>query len=154
MTLPRMRLFATFSLVLALSACQSDPAGAPAGPTVAETSPTASVDSIPQTALRAGDDAGQYDAPVTLVSMQNGDRACYIDVQDDAGTRTELADFRLCERDDLVGTRVILTATPSQIQAASCEGDPECRDMEPVNLVTGIDPVTDEPLPPAPEPEL
>ena len=136
-----------------LSACASDPAPAATGVVSAEDSnPAVSMDSIPPTSLQADSTAANYDEPVTLVALDDGDIACYLTVRGAGGERTELADFRFCERTDLVGTRVLLTATPSQMLAASCGGDPECRETEQVNLVTGIDPA-DEDLPPAPAPE-
>ena len=148
-----MRL-ATLALALVLSACADD--AAPPVPAEAATpdanNPAASMDSIPPAALRTDSISADYDEPVTLVSMKAGDVACYLTVHGAQETRTELADFRVCERTDLVGTRVLLTATPSQVQAQSCGGDPECRDTEAVNLVTGIDPASEE-LPPAPPPK-
>jgi hypothetical protein len=128
---------------LAVSACQPDPApgaGAPPPEGDAERNPAASTDSIPTDAIRTDTSSVDFDRPVRLVAMENGDRACYLTVQPDGGPeRTDLAEFGLCERTDLVGQRVALTVTPSRIMAASCGGDPECRETEPVNLVTGMD---------------
>ena len=151
-----MRLLSTLSALsaLLLAGCGSDTA--PAAPATAApdaNNPVASMDSIPPAALLTDSLSANYDEPVTLIGLTNGDVACYLTVRTAAGEeRTELADFRLCERTDLEGTRVLLTATPSPIQARSCGGDPECRDTEQVNLVTGIDPAGAD-LPPAPPPD-
>ncbi len=79
------------------------------------------------------------DEVVTITQMQPGDRACYLTVQGDGGERQEMADFEFCERDDLIGQRVTLTTVATQIQAMSCQGDPECPDTEQVQLVTAAD---------------
>ena len=138
-----------FALVLAaltlLAACGDDAgpdeSAVAAGPSPDASNPAATTDSIPASALLSDSAAVDYEAPVTLVSMDNGDAACYLNVVTDSGEeRTEYADFRICERDDLVGQRVRLTATPSSVMAPSCGGNPECADTEMVNLVTGIDP--------------
>ena len=131
------------AFAVTLAACggaDTTPAVA-AGPSPDASNPAASADSIPAAAVRSDSSQVDYDVPVTLVSMENGDRACYLNVRTDGGAeRTEFGDFRLCESDEFVGQRVLLTATPSQVQAASCQGDPDCPDSEPVNLVTNIDP--------------
>ncbi len=136
-----MRLACLLALI-ALAACASDPApGVTTDTAPAGSNPAASTDSIPESALRGDSAMVDYEQAVRLVSVQNGDRACYLTVQADGEPeRTELADFRFCERTDLVGRRVVLTVTPSEIMAESCQGDPACTDTEPVNLVTGIDP--------------
>ena len=141
------------ALAVTLAACggaDTTPAVAP-GPSPDASNPAASTDSIPATAVRSDSSSVDYDAPVTLVSMANGDRACYLTVRTDGGAeRTEFGDFRLCESDEFVGQRVVLTATPSPVQAASCQGDPDCTDSEQVNLVTNIDPApANEPAAPA-----
>jgi hypothetical protein len=126
-----------------LAACQSDPAPVAATdtPGADASNPAASTDSIPTDAIRTDTSSVDFDQPVRLVALENGDRACYLTVQADGEPeRTDLAEFGLCERTDLVGQRVALTVTPSRIMAESCQGDPECRATEPVNLVTGMDP--------------
>ncbi len=126
-----------------LAACQNEapPPGVAAGPSPDGSNPTALTDTIPEAALRTDSSSVDYETPVTLVSMTAGDAACYLTVRPDGlAERTEVADYRMCERDDLVGTRVVLTVTPSQILADSCQGNPECTDLEAVNMVTGMDP--------------
>lgn len=148
-----MRPLAPLALLLTLAACQADPAPAAPEEASADTfNPEVSMDAIPPSSLQADSTTANYDEPVTLVSLRDGDLACYLTVRGAEGERTEIADFRFCQRTDLVGTRVLLTATQSQMLAASCQGDPECQQTEQVNLVTGVDPA-DEDLPPAPPPE-
>ena len=135
---PRPLLFA----LITLAACQPEtPPGVAAGPSPSGSNPVAMSDSIPEAALRTDSTQADYETPVTLVSMQTGDAACYLTVRPDGEPeRTEVADYRMCERDDLVGQRVVLTVTPSQILADSCNGNPECTDLKAVNMVTGMDP--------------
>ncbi len=135
---PRLLLLA----FLALAACQPEaPPAVAAGPSPSGSNPVAMSDSIPEAALRTDSSSVDYETPVTLVSMTAGDAACYLTVRPDgAAERTEVADYRMCERDDLVGQRVVLTVTPSQILADSCEGNPACTDLKAVNMVTGMDP--------------
>ena len=144
MTLP-MRALLALSVVLTLSACRSETAPEPAVETVESgaNNPAASADSIPAGVMV--DDGVDYDRPVQLVSMESGDRACYLTVRPDGEPeRTDMADFGLCERTDLVGQRVALTVTPSQVMAESCQGDPECTETEQVDLVTCMDPAEGE----------
>jgi hypothetical protein len=140
-----MRSSLVLAALFALSACGTDTETAPvAAPAASDASnPAASEDTIPEGAM--ADDGVDYSQPVELVSMENGDRACYLTVRPDGEPeRTDMADFGLCERTDLVGQRVALTVTPSQVMAESCQGNPECPDTEQVNLVTGIDPAEGE----------
>ncbi len=129
--------------LVALAACQGEapPPGVAAGPPTTGSNPVAMTDSIPEAALQSDSSNADYETPVTLVSMQAGDAACYLTVRPDGDAEhTEVADFRMCERDDLVGQHVVLTVTPSQILADSCQGNPACTDLKAVNIVTGMDP--------------
>lgn len=134
-----------FALVLAgltlLAGCGDEAAPAvAAGPSPDASNPAATTDSIPASALQSDSAAVDYEVPVTLVSMEPGDAACYLHVRPDGEPeRTEYADYPMCERSDLIGRRVLLTVTPNPVQAPSCQGDPACTDTEMVNLVTGID---------------
>lgn len=72
----------------------------------------------------------------TIRGMVSGDRACYVDVVDDAGrTSTEYAYFEICEQ-NLVGRRVNLTYAVGNILAASCQGNVECGLSDTVTLIT------------------
>lgn len=135
-----MRALLALAVALTLAACGPETAPDDSTETVESgaSNPTASGDSIPAGALV--DDGVDYDQPVQLVSMESGDRACYLTVRPDGGPeRTDMAAFGLCERTELVGQRVALTVTPSPVMAESCGGNPECTETEQVNLVTGLD---------------
>lgn len=79
----------------------------------------------------------------TLKDLQNGDRACYV-ILDIAGEEKSLeGDFDLCaggpkDATALVGKRVTYTTERAKVQAASCEGKPDCTDSDEVDLVTTL----------------
>jgi hypothetical protein len=87
------------------------------------------------------------DATYTLVEVSQGDAACYVVVKDAAGTETtHPGSFELCpggggDASAFIGFPVTLTFGSASIMAASCEGDPECRDTEETEIVTSITPV-------------
>ncbi|MEP0899165.1 hypothetical protein NC979_01220 [Leptolyngbya subtilissima AS-A7] len=90
----------------------------------------------------------QQPAIGTVQSLNVGDRACYVEVVNDEGeTFTEFADFEICEQ-NLVGEQVRFTYEMGDIQAASCQGDPECADTETVMLITQAQVISE----PNPEP--
>ena len=73
----------------------------------------------------------------TVVDLQNGDISCYMELKDDKGaTFQESADFEICmQKPPLKGKRVRLTYKLSRVQAASCQGAPDCKKSETVPLV-------------------
>jgi hypothetical protein len=77
----------------------------------------------------------------TLRSATNGDIACYLEFSDDAGQPfSEMADFDLCiGAEALVGQRLRLHYTVAKVQAASCQGDPDCSATDEVALVDRMD---------------
>jgi hypothetical protein len=82
---------------------------------------------------------------VTLRALDVGDRACYVVVAADGGTQSLEGDFDLCpggaqEASALIGQRVLLTQRKERVQAASCQGDPECDRFDEVDLVVAISP--------------
>lgn len=80
--------------------------------------------------------AAQQPTTGTIRSLSAGDRACYVEVVNDQGERfTEFANFEICEQ-NLVGQRVQLTYESGNIQAVSCQGNPDCADSETVMLIT------------------
>lgn len=78
----------------------------------------------------------------TPIKFVNGDTACFITLKDDKGTTfDEPADFDLCAQEKaLRGKRVALTYRVSRVQAASCQGDPDCKRTETVILVVAAKP--------------
>ncbi|MBD1916228.1 MULTISPECIES: hypothetical protein [Cyanophyceae] len=94
----------------------------------------------------------QQPAIGTVQGLNMGDRACYVEVVNNQGEQfTEFADFDICEQ-NLVGKRVQFTYELDNIQAVSCQGNPECPDTERVMLITQAQ-VISEPNP-APRPAL
>ena len=72
----------------------------------------------------------------TVLALTAGDRACYLRLETWTGEVVEqMASFELCEQEALIGQRVILRRERQSVMAASCEGDPECPDVEWVELV-------------------
>lgn len=89
----------------------------------------------------------------TPIKFVNGDTACFITLRDDKGaTFDEAADFDLCAQERaLRGKRVALTYKASRVQAASCQGDPNCKRSETVVLIVAAKPAplsTSASLPP------
>jgi len=76
------------------------------------------------------------------IRFENGDTACMITLKDDRGAIfTEAADFELCARENsLKGKRVALTYRMSRVQAASCQGNPDCKRSDTVALVVAAKP--------------
>ncbi len=76
-------------------------------------------------------------------AMTMGDIACYIRYRDERGaTHEEMADFTLCEREaGLTGRQARFVYQRTNVAAASCEGDPACRDYQTVNLIVDAQPV-------------
>jgi len=87
-----------------------------------------------------GADAPRY----TLVTLQNGDQACYVGVKDAGGQELNLpGSFDLCaggavDATPFIGKIVTLDRNKSTMAAASCQGNPECKDTEEVDLVVGV----------------
>jgi hypothetical protein len=78
----------------------------------------------------------------TPLKFVNGDTACFITLRDDKGaTFDESADFELCAQErTLKGKRVALTYKASRVQAASCQGDPNCKRSDTVVLIVAAKP--------------
>lgn len=79
----------------------------------------------------------------TLKDLQNGDRACYVVIEVDGAEQSIEGDFDLCaggpkDATALIGKRVTYTTEKAKVQAASCEGNPDCTDSDEVDLVTSI----------------
>lgn len=79
----------------------------------------------------------------TLKELQNGDRACYVVLDVDGAEQSIEGDFELCpgagkDASGLIGQRVTWTTEKAKVQAASCEGDPDCSDSDEVDLIVTI----------------
>ncbi|HVV84676.1 MAG TPA: hypothetical protein VHE35_16535 [Kofleriaceae bacterium] len=79
----------------------------------------------------------------TLRDLQNGDRACYVVVDTDAGQQSIEGDFALCAGGDhdataLIGKRVTWTTTKQSVLAAECEGDESCGKSDEVDMIDSI----------------
>lgn len=74
----------------------------------------------------------------TVLSLENADTACNVELRkDDGRTAHAAADFEVCfQQPSLVGRRVALTWTMANVQAESCGGDPECSDSERIALIS------------------
>lgn len=73
-----------------------------------------------------------------LVSLVSGDTACYATFLENGVERQELATFEMCEHQDLVGSVVTITKEKANVMAASCQGDPECKDTEEVDIISSM----------------
>ncbi|WP_259720721.1 hypothetical protein [Synechococcus sp. CS-1328] len=83
-------------------------------------------------------------APSTVIlrGLQNGDRACYAELEDGKGVRSSAeAAFELCERTDLIGRKVRLVRRTARVQAMSCQGDPTCSRSDVVELIVELVPL-------------
>ena len=79
----------------------------------------------------------------TLKELQNGDRACYVVVDVDGAEQSIEGDFELGpgaskDASALIGQRVTWTTEKAKVQAASCEGNPDCADSDEVDLIVTI----------------
>ena len=77
---------------------------------------------------------------VALVKgMEAGDVACYVTLVDAKGKETtQMADFSICEMNALIGKRVQIMRTKTNVMAESCQGNPDCTDTETVNLISRV----------------
>lgn len=78
-----------------------------------------------------------------LQGLENGDRACYVQLETAAGQISIEGDFDLCpggprDASKLVGKAVITTTEKASVLAASCGGDVDCGKSDVVDVVTEI----------------
>ena len=76
----------------------------------------------------------------TLLSMENGDSACYLTFQDGQGKKyRELGDFSLCTKSrPLIGKQVTLSYKLQNVMADECQGNIACKKTKSVALVTAV----------------
>ncbi len=125
-------------LFVACGGSDAPPEPANEAPTQVD-APAAEPEATPAAAPVAKAEAG----PVgKLVSLQNGDAACYVVIQGSAGEASYPGDFDLCgpEGEALVGKDVQLRLETGTVMAATCEGDPACTDTEEVQQVKELVP--------------
>jgi hypothetical protein len=80
-----------------------------------------------------------------LTALEAGDRACYVTVTAADGERSLEGDFELCaggasDATSMIGQPVTWQTRRERVQAASCQGNPDCPDSEEVDLVVAISP--------------
>ena len=75
----------------------------------------------------------------TIQYMEQGDRACYIDLIDDLGNEfSELAYFDLCYDTSFLGKKVQLVYEQGKVLAASCQGNMDCGESDTVILIHDV----------------
>ncbi len=132
-----MRLLATGSITLALlltaAACGSKPA--------AQTPDNGGGDTTDETG--GGGVAGARTITATLVGLQNGDLACYVEYDDGSGTPGNLpGTFDMCGEEALIGQQVVLTVQPEEM--ADCESAEPCGKTVVTDMVVQIAPAAAE----------
>lgn len=149
MTRPRSLLF----LGLLLCACRGEPpAREPAAATAASADTASAIgadaavtlDSAPAADLPpARAPAGPRQDTAVVRSLTDGDRGCYVVLEDEGGARFDrIAPFELCERRELVGRRVRITLGPGAVAADSCQGNPECTESDTVEVLKAAEPIS------------
>jgi hypothetical protein len=78
-----------------------------------------------------------------MVSVTSGDASCVVVLNVGGKEQTMPGDYNLCpggERDasKLAGKQVSYTTQPGNVAAASCQGDPDCKATDHVNIVQTI----------------
>jgi len=116
-----LRLLLISTVILA--ACSSKAPAGGAGPTTPSTTP-----------------AGPA---MTLTKLENGDRACYVQVTVGAEEKSMEGDFELCpggtaDASALIGKAIAVTTKKQNVLAASCQGDVDCGKSDEVDLVVTI----------------
>lgn len=87
----------------------------------------------------------------TITSLNAGDTACYLILNDDRGVAfQEMARFEICEQRALLGKRVALTYVRQTVTSPDCQGDPACKKTRIVALVDAARPVAAPRATPAP----
>ena len=74
--------------------------------------------------------------------LELGDRGCYVDlVGMDGDAFRELAVPEICEQEGILEKPVQLTYSDIEVLAAACEGDPDCREMESLFIISSASPM-------------
>lgn len=79
------------------------------------------------------------DRTATVISLENADTACNVEMEFEKGAREIWpADFSICEKLSK-GKRFRFKTEKSKVIAASCQGDPECKESEEVDLIVSVE---------------
>lgn len=71
-----------------------------------------------------------------IADLQAGDVACYLSFEPgDGQTYTEMAEFEICERTDLIGQEAHFEYELGNVLADECQGDPDCGKSQQVALI-------------------
>lgn len=78
-----------------------------------------------------------------LFAAEAGDIACYLGIRDEAGqSRRWMAEFELCEDAAArIGRRFALIWREGAVQRPDCQGNPDCRRTQRVQLIVGLAPL-------------
>ena len=77
--------------------------------------------------------------PLTVLSVEQGDIACYIDLREVDGKRVSMkGSFEICD-ERWVGKRVLIRTDRVNVQSPKCEGDPECTLTEEEEIIVELD---------------
>ena len=77
--------------------------------------------------------------PLTVLSVQQGDIACYLDLRAAGGKRISMkGSFEICD-ERWVGKRVLIRTDRVNVQSPKCEGDPECTLTEEEEIIVELD---------------
>lgn len=79
-------------------------------------------------------------ARASLLKLNDGDRGCYLDIQDAKGKKLQpIGDFELCQSaKNSVGYLVDIAYSKEKVQSVSCEGREDCKATDTVWLATRI----------------
>jgi len=76
------------------------------------------------------------DPVMRIKSLTHGDTACYITLENARGKRSEENhSVQLCEKTKLIAQQARLKPERSPGMTAACQGDPECKKTQTVNLI-------------------
>jgi hypothetical protein len=76
----------------------------------------------------------------TIVSMQAGDRACYVKLLDEKNNKFDaLADFDICENKNLIGKKSKLFYEQGNVLAMSCQGNMDCDKSDVVDMIVRVE---------------
>ena len=79
------------------------------------------------------------DRIATAINLENADTACNVEMEFEKGVREIWpADFAICEKLSK-GKRFRFKTEKSKVIAASCQGDPECKESKEVDLIVSVE---------------